>query len=63
MTDLMNAIIVVCEGQITLSEEYIGQNKDVLVQYSTCPGYGSNVNTLDTRQIVDVCGNPCMEKL
>ncbi|KAJ7858335.1 hypothetical protein B0H13DRAFT_2356567 [Mycena leptocephala] len=44
---------VVCEGQITLSEEYIGQNKDVLVQYSTCPGYGSNVNTLDTRQIVD----------
>ncbi|KAJ7807444.1 hypothetical protein B0H14DRAFT_2873134 [Mycena olivaceomarginata] len=50
---------VLCEGEITLSEEYIGQDKNVLVQYSTCPEYGSNVNALDTRQIEDVCGNTC----
>ncbi|KAJ7111150.1 hypothetical protein C8R43DRAFT_1139160 [Mycena crocata] len=49
----------VCEGQITLSETFIGQDKNVKVQYATCPEYGSKVNTLESRQVVDVCGNTC----
>ncbi|KAJ7753095.1 hypothetical protein DFH07DRAFT_824602 [Mycena maculata] len=50
----------VCEGQVTLSEAYIGQAKNVKVQYATCPEYGSNVATLEARQApVDVCGNTC----
>ncbi|KAJ6462722.1 hypothetical protein DFH09DRAFT_1165820 [Mycena vulgaris] len=49
----------VCEGQVTLSEHYIGQDKNVKVQYATCPEYGSKVETLESRQVVDVCGNTC----
>ncbi|KAJ7143789.1 hypothetical protein C8R44DRAFT_864819 [Mycena epipterygia] len=50
----------VCEGQVTLSETYIGQDKNVKVQFATCPEYGSKVQTLESRQAaVDVCGNNC----
>ncbi|KAJ7674070.1 hypothetical protein DFH06DRAFT_1467410 [Mycena polygramma] len=48
----------VCEGQVTLAETYIGQDKNVLVQQSTCPTFGSKVKTLESRQL-DVCGNTC----
>ncbi|KAJ7878191.1 hypothetical protein B0H13DRAFT_2200397 [Mycena leptocephala] len=49
----------VCEGQVTLSEMYIGQDKNVHVQFATCPKYGPKVKTLEARQVVDVCGNQC----
>ncbi|KAJ7143797.1 hypothetical protein C8R44DRAFT_602678, partial [Mycena epipterygia] len=50
-----------CQGQVTLSETYIGQDKNVKVQFATCPEYGSKVQTLESRQApVDVCGNNCM---
>ncbi|KAJ7653056.1 hypothetical protein DFH06DRAFT_525122 [Mycena polygramma] len=48
----------VCEGQVTLSETYIGKDKNVLVQYATCPKFGSKVKPLVDRQL-DVCGNAC----
>ncbi|KAJ7653067.1 hypothetical protein DFH06DRAFT_1133884 [Mycena polygramma] len=50
--------VEVCEGQVTLSETYIGKDKNVLVQYVTCPKFGSKVKTLVGRQ-EDVCGAPC----
>ncbi|KAJ7699130.1 hypothetical protein B0H14DRAFT_3036144, partial [Mycena olivaceomarginata] len=49
----------VCEGQVTVSETYIGQDKNVRVQTATCPKFGSKVKTLEARQAVDVCGNQC----
>ncbi|KAJ7907191.1 hypothetical protein B0H13DRAFT_2662491 [Mycena leptocephala] len=49
----------VCEGQVTLSETYIGQDKNVHVQFATCPKYEAKVKTLEARQVVDVCGDPC----
>ncbi|KAJ7674082.1 hypothetical protein DFH06DRAFT_978991, partial [Mycena polygramma] len=48
----------VCEGQVTLSETYIGEDKNVLVRHATCPTYGTKVKTLVDRQL-DVCGNQC----
>ncbi|KAJ7171195.1 hypothetical protein C8R46DRAFT_1349270 [Mycena filopes] len=51
----------VCDGQVTLSEAFIGADKNVRVQYATCPKYGSQVKALETRQTapIDVCGNQC----
>ncbi|KAJ7171198.1 hypothetical protein C8R46DRAFT_948294 [Mycena filopes] len=50
----------VCEGQVTLSETFIGEDKNVRVQYATCPTYGSKVEALVSRQApIDVCGNTC----
>ncbi|KAJ7732666.1 hypothetical protein B0H16DRAFT_1580635 [Mycena metata] len=40
----------VCDGQVTLSEAFIGADKNVHVQYATCPKYGSKVKTLEARQ-------------
>ncbi|KAJ7732671.1 hypothetical protein B0H16DRAFT_1468445 [Mycena metata] len=50
----------VCDGQVTLSEAFIGADKNVHVRYATCPKYGSKVKTLEARQApIDVCGNSC----
>ncbi|KAJ7732670.1 hypothetical protein B0H16DRAFT_1468444 [Mycena metata] len=50
----------VCEGQVTLSEAFIGEEKNVRVQYATCPKFGSKIKALETRQApIDVCGNQC----
>ncbi|KAJ7035123.1 hypothetical protein C8F04DRAFT_1037671 [Mycena alexandri] len=50
----------ICDGQVTLSEAFIGPDKNVRVQYATCPKYGSKVKTLEARQApIDVCGNSC----
>ncbi|KAJ7171205.1 hypothetical protein C8R46DRAFT_1216792 [Mycena filopes] len=49
----------VCEGQVTLSETFIGEDKNVRVQYATCPTYAPKVKALATPPIVDVCGNTC----
>ncbi|KAJ7075949.1 hypothetical protein B0H15DRAFT_893820 [Mycena belliarum] len=49
----------VCEGQVTLSEYYIGEDKNVKVQHATCPEQASKVSTLVGRQIQNVCGNTC----
>ncbi|KAJ7457249.1 hypothetical protein B0H11DRAFT_2063496 [Mycena galericulata] len=51
----------VCEGQVTVSEKYIGQENNVKLQIATCPEYNSKVATLEARQTapIDVCGNTC----
>lgn len=56
-------IITVCDGQVTLSEAFIGADKNVRVQYATCPKYGSQVKALESRQTapIDVCGNQCAD--
>ncbi|KAJ7143777.1 hypothetical protein C8R44DRAFT_758874 [Mycena epipterygia] len=50
----------VCVGQITLAETYIGQDKNVKMQYASCPDFGIRSRVIDVRQTVpDVCGTPC----
>ncbi|KAJ7437614.1 hypothetical protein B0H11DRAFT_1935801 [Mycena galericulata] len=51
----------VCEGQVTVSEKYIGQEHNVKLQIATCPEYNSKVTTLEARQTapLNVCGNTC----
>ncbi|KAJ7202123.1 hypothetical protein GGX14DRAFT_654839 [Mycena pura] len=53
----------VCEGQVNLEETYIGKDKNVHVQFATCPAFVPKSSLLESRQTapppVDVCGNPC----
>lgn len=55
----------VCVGQITLAETYIGQDKNVQMQYASCPDLGTvKSRVIDVRQTVpDVCGTPCTRTL
>ncbi|KAJ7708301.1 hypothetical protein B0H17DRAFT_971837 [Mycena rosella] len=51
----------ICAGQITGSETFIGQDKNVKVQQVTCPlNGGIQSRVLGARQgVTDVCGNTC----
>ncbi|KAF7324994.1 hypothetical protein MKEN_00541800 [Mycena kentingensis (nom. inval.)] len=49
----------VCEGQVNLSETFIGKDQNVRVQFATCPQ--DNSVALVPRQTapINVCGNTC----
>ncbi|KAJ6555219.1 hypothetical protein DFH09DRAFT_575005 [Mycena vulgaris] len=50
----------VCVGQVTESETFIGQDKNVKVQQVTCPDVRIQSRVLGARQNTsDVCGNTC----